>query len=54
MDLPAEPLRAVELLRRHCSPDEAAAVVTLRALRQRAVASGRFPEEMAAELLATD
>ena len=54
MDLPADELRAVKLLRRGCLPDEAAAVITLRALRQRAVASGRFPKEVAEELLATD
>jgi len=54
MDLPADELRAVELLRRGCLPDEAAAIITLRALRQRAAASGRFPKEVAEKMLATD
>ena len=42
------------MLRRGCLPGEAAAIITLRALRQRAAASGRFPKEMAEEMLATD
>lgn len=54
MDLPADELRALELLRRGCLPDEAAAIVTLRALRQRSAASGRFPKAVAEEMLATD
>ncbi len=54
VDLPTNELRAVDLLRRQCSPGEAAAIITLRELRQRAVASGRFPPELADKMLATD
>lgn len=54
MDLPAEPLQAIQRLRRHCAREEASAVATLRALRRRAAASGRFPEALAGRMLATD
>ena len=54
MELPGDPLRAVVALRKRCEPDQAAAVETLRGLRHRAHASGRFPGELAARLLATD
>ena len=53
-DLPAEPLRQVEALRRVCGAGEAAAVAELLALRRRAAASGRFAPDFAAKMLATD
>lgn len=54
MDLPAETVQAVSKLRKHSSHDEAAAILTLRELRKRARRSGRFPEQLAGNLLATD
>ena len=54
MDLPADPYHAVQTLRKHATPEQAAAVATLRALRHKAAASGRFPEALAARLLAMD
>jgi len=54
LPLPGDPLAAAERLRKHCAPDQAAAVATTRALRRRAEAGRRFPPELARELLATD
>ena len=54
MDLPADPFHAVQTLRKHCTGDQAAAVQTLRELRRRAKRSGRFPEDFARRMLATD
>jgi hypothetical protein len=54
MDLPADPLHAVDVLRRHGTAQEASAVATLRALRHRAEASGRFPPGLARGMLASD
>ncbi len=54
MDLPADELRALGLLRRSCSPEESRAVMALRSLRKRAAGSGRFPQELAQKMLATD
>ena len=54
MDLPADPLAAQKLLRKHCEAHQAAAVAELRELRHRAAASGRFPAEWAGQLLTTD
>lgn len=51
-DLPADPLRAVQTLREHCPPPQAAAVLSLRALRRRA--AERFPQALAAGMLATE
>lgn len=53
-DLPAEPLRQIEALRRLCGVDQAAAVAKLLTLRHKAAASGRFTPELAGRLLATD
>jgi len=54
MPLPADELRALGLLRRSCSPEESRAVMALRSLRKRAVGTGRFPQELAGKMLATD
>lgn len=47
MDLPADELHALGLLRRSCSPEESRAIMALRALRQRPAAAGRI--DIAAE-----
>ena len=54
MDLPDDPFHAVQALRKRATPDEAAAVATLRTLRRKAAASRRFPEAFAARMLGTD
>ncbi len=54
MDLPADELHGLGLLRRSCSPEESRAIMALRALRKRAAAAGRFPQELARQMLATD
>lgn len=50
--LPADPLAALTALRRHCTPDEASAVMKLRERRERA--ADKFPTDLAGRLLATD
>ncbi len=52
MPLPDEALSALTILRKTCSPEQAAAVMTMRSLRKRA--RGKFPEQIAGLLLATD
>lgn len=52
MPLPDDGLSALTILRKTCSPEQAAAVVTMRSLRKRA--RGKFPERIAGLLLATD
>jgi SAM-dependent methyltransferase len=54
MDLPADPLAAQKLLRKHCDASQAAVVAELRDLRHRAGTSGRFPGDWARKLLTTD
>lgn len=54
MDLPTDELRALGLLRRSCSPEESRAIIALRGLRKRAAGSGRFPQDLARQMLATD
>ncbi|MBL7133702.1 MAG: hypothetical protein ISS78_06355 [Phycisphaerae bacterium] len=55
MDLPVDdPLAAQAALRKRCGPAEAAAVAEMRRVRRRAGASGKFPPEFAAGLLAGD
>lgn len=54
MDLPDDPLHAIQKLRKLCAADEAAAVAELRQVRHKAGASGRFPGPLAARMLADD
>ncbi|MCE5328282.1 MAG: methyltransferase domain-containing protein [Planctomycetaceae bacterium] len=54
LDLPGDELAAQRALRKRCDAREAVAVVVLKALRRRARASGKFPPELADNLLATD
>jgi SAM-dependent methyltransferase len=52
-DLPADPLAAVQTLRRECDAQQVAAILELREVRQRAARSGRVPPAWAGRLLAT-
>jgi SAM-dependent methyltransferase len=53
LDLPDDDIGAQTRLRKHCSPDQARAIVTIREIRKRAETSGRFPPGWARDLLAT-
>ena len=52
--LPKDPLAAVTALRSECAADQAAAVMELRRIRQRACKGAKLPEEWATRMLATD
>ena len=54
MPLPGDALAAIGVLRKLCTPDQAAAVMTLRELRERAERTDRFPPAIARRLLASD
>ena len=54
MPLPGDALAAIGVLRKLCTPDQAAAVMTLRELRERAERTDRFPPPIARRLLASD